>query len=191
MSHAVLSTVIHGIRQDAGERPGAWTAGRVTVYAHLKPELNSVQASTCKRMESLNAMLHVHARREGESHMFQEGQATEEAKKRKVTHVPERAAARRLTRVLPEENNASHCPKLRIVQSFALSQTSHCPKLRIVAQNVTNFQVGLDQHVTGMEQRKGTLVLCVASWYTERTVLSGQCICGVHLRARQPERGER
>ncbi len=73
MSLAVLSTVIHGIRQDAGERPGAWTAGRVIVYAHLKPELNSVQASKCKRME----LLHVHARREGESHMFQEGQATE------------------------------------------------------------------------------------------------------------------
>ena len=77
MSLAVLSTVIHGIRQDAGERPGAWTAGRVIVYAHLKPELNSVQASKCKRMESLNAMLHVHARREGESHMFQEVHATE------------------------------------------------------------------------------------------------------------------
>lgn len=89
--------------------------------------------------------------------MFPQGQATEKAKNRKVTHVPERAAARRLTRVLPEENNASHCPKLRIV-----------------ALNVTNFQAGLDQHVTGMEQRKGTLVLCAASWYTERTVLSGQ-----------------
>ena len=43
------------------------------------------------------------------SRIFPEGQATEGAKKRKVTHVPERAAARRLTRVLPEENNASHC----------------------------------------------------------------------------------
>ena len=60
------------------------------------------------------------------SRMFPQGQATEGAKNRKVTHVPERAAARRLTRVLPEENKALHCPKLRIVQSFALSKASNC-----------------------------------------------------------------